>query len=236
MPKAVKKSAQDATHRLVGLEVFEVSMVDSPANKRRWLVVKSENGMSTRQKLNLEDDGTLTKGSFKQKPKMKSAISSAIGSLQKLLESIDDAEDGAPFAKGIKSVMDKLGPYIGGGDDKSDDKDADKSKKDDAKKQEVPAHAMDLLSALEEKLIAEVKAAEPEPAHKAATTALNAKVDSVVKAVQALTQVVKTSRSATKPPKQTSQGANENTVTKSKKPLWLPDMASPEIPDDEKFV
>lgn len=56
--KSVSKA--DGVHRLEDLLVEEVSIVDRPANKRRFLAIKNEGGMSKQVQVQVGEDGKLT--------------------------------------------------------------------------------------------------------------------------------------------------------------------------------
>jgi hypothetical protein len=58
MSVTAKKDEDEKIHRLTEMEVREVSLVDRPANKQKFLVIKRDSSVSTEIKTN--DDGELT--------------------------------------------------------------------------------------------------------------------------------------------------------------------------------
>jgi len=229
------KGSEGATHRLTDLTVFEVSLVDRPANKRPFLLVKSENQMPKGEELDLDEDGNLTKSSAFSagaKKKAKAAMASAVAQLQRLLDGIDDMEDAEEFGKALGSSISKLSAYAGGGKPKGKDEEKGGAKKgDDPHRKVLDGLEADLTSAL-----AEAEAGAVTDAQKAELATIKTKVDSIHKALSKLTEVVKSERAPIPAP--TSQGEGETpttTTTKAGDP-WKYDMNSPEIDPADRFV
>lgn len=238
VPHAVTKSPDGATHELKDLEVFEVSLVDRPANKRPFLMIKSaEPTMPKGQELTTDENGNLISTTAKagfsagSKKKIKASLAAAAKKIGTLMAAIDDADDEESFMKKVSAMA----GAFGGGKPKPKDDDAKKS--DDVPEVsvvELSPVAPAALDALETSLTPEPVA----PVDKAAAAKLDAalgQIETLTKATHTLTRVVK-HQSSPRPATQVA-GAGETPVAKSDdKNVWKTDMNSSDPDPDEMFV
>jgi hypothetical protein len=85
-----KKNKKDIT-RIVELEVEEVSIVDKPANQRRFLAVKSEEGMTKGAEIVQDDQGNLvtSKENVTEEPLVKKDLLSPVEIFKAIGENIE---------------------------------------------------------------------------------------------------------------------------------------------------
>lgn len=242
MPSYITRDMKEATHRLEDLEVFEVSVVDRPANKKPFLVIKSsENTMPKGSALTQDSDGNLVttdKASFseKQKKRYTSVLNGAAQKIGSLMEKIATAEDEAVFMKQIQAIANSLGNLSSVSIDA-------KGEKDPAKKeaQENELHTK-LLSNVESVLSAVIEDSKPpevaktESGKPAWAEDLERQVAVASKAATTLLEVVKESRKEARPAPQSAPVGEE--VTKSdivSSSCWKLDMNSEDLDESERF-
>lgn len=228
---------QNATHELRELEVFEVSLVDRPANKRKFLAIKEANSMPAGQELT--DDGAggltpVTKGfGASSKKKLKSAMSSAVTRLSALIESIADADDESSFVKQLSAVASGLGKFGGSSEtsEKSDDVPADVDPISAAALQEI-------VDANETRRSAEAAALQKAQVDKqtARHDALAANLSQLNQVAHTLCGIVKSTHTGGSRPASQAAAAGETGVTDpADTRVWKLDMNSDDIPKEDRF-
>lgn len=253
----VDKGRAGATHELKGLEVFEVSLVDRPANLRPFLVVKNaETDMPKGAPLSEDEQGNLTDSTPTEKAwdpsrkkKLKSALSGAMKTLGALVEAIEDSDDEDAFMKRVAAVSGSLGgmggkPKPEGEEEKGKGGDKPAKKTEESADDAQPEDNFDLTAldnmegALQGALDESAPAPEPSAAEKANAKRLDqlqSRLDSLTKATHTLTRVVKTS-GGSRPASQAAPTGEQPHVPTTKKQVWKSDMNSPDIDPDEQFV
>lgn len=248
---ASSTAPKDATHEITLLDVHENSLVGRPANKRPFLIVRSDPDMPTGQELTDDGNGGLTPvhkafdaGS---KRKLKSALSSAVKTLGSLLEGIADADDEASFVKRVNSVSASLGKFGGASEDASGtekSEPAPATEPSPAPETTEPEVASISAAAVKAVLDAAERRKETEAAEtleKSANerasrqTALSTDLTTLTKAVHALTGIVKSGSGGSRPASQaasTGEGVSDPMAVHK---VWNTDMAADEIPADERF-
>ena len=244
----------DATHEIQELDVHEVSLVDAPANKRKFLAVKSEEKvMPAGKQLTDDGDGGLTTVAKAfdagRKKKFKSALSGAVSSLSKLLEGIEAAEDEASFSKTIAGVASSLGKLGGGGSSESA---SATEKAEPAVEPEVETPPTEPDPVEETISLAALKAIvdasdEREQTRKAAKleksaterterhTALTSDLKSLTRVVHTMVDIVKSNPSGARPVSQAVSSGETSPDRQSVSKLWKLDMAAEDTPDNERF-
>ena len=239
MPSPVIKAPNGATHELKNLEVFEVSLVDRPANRRPFLLIKSaETPMPKGQELTPDAEGNLTsteKGfSAGRKKKLKGSLTSAAKTLSALAEQVDAAEDEDAFMKRVSAIAGTLGGM--GGKPKPKEEDKGDAKKED----ELPEIAVDALAALGDEIQTAIEAETPAPPMRPEDAArldkIQAQVETLTKATHTLVSVVKTSSSGARPASQAASAGEVPAVQKSAEDVWKLDMNSNDPDQDEQFL
>lgn len=244
MLAAEKAAPEGATHELKDLEVFEISLVDHPANKKPFLVIKSvERTMPKGTELTSDENGNLRsteKRGFSagRKKKLKGSLASAAKTLANLANQIDDAEDEEAFMKRVSAVAGTLGGM--GGKPKGDKDDAKKDGDDDGAPEGTPAIEDDALSALEDDLQGAIEDSTPAPSLRKEDAVrldkMEARVDSLTKATHTLVGVAKTISGGARPASQAGSAGESPEVQKSAANIWKLDMNSPDPDPDEQFI
>jgi hypothetical protein len=247
MPQPIERAPSGATHELKELEVYEVSLVDRPANKRDFLVVKRDTPMKKGEQLHDDGSGELspepTEKEFSAgaKKKIKSALTKQLGKLNKLLESIEDAADEVATRKAVAGIGASLSKFAPANTtDKSTETTVDESDTDPAPTPDPapsPAPTAEAVKALAAKTAPQTDPAQLERQRKqdARDTKVEQQLGTLTKAVHTLADIAIRKNSGGPRPASAGKPTGE-TIEQPSQPVWRSDMNSDGIPDDEQFV
>lgn len=146
---AATASAEPQTHRLTDIEVKEVSFVDRPANRRKFLVVKREQRAKEPEPMKISPEA---KTELQDKIK---GILEAAGAVSKSLETAEAAE-GAPTPAELTAALETMGKLLGVGATATAPQETEKAKpplapkKDDEEEDEEDEESEDVATDEEE--------------------------------------------------------------------------------------